>query len=246
VVREEAETTERLEIASAADVLRLPGTVQRDVLDRRNVVVEHPALAPLRFYLKVLRSRGIDRLLPGTPRAVRELHRLLEFRSHGIEVPRPVLAGSARGMSFLLTRAVEPAVPLDDWLVGAERKSLRVRRALESVARITARMHTRGLFHRDLYLCHFLRREDGGLVLLDVERSLSHPWRVRRWRIKDLAALSSSLGSVVSRADRLRGLKEYLRSAAPGLDIRPLLRAVRKKELRILAHVPRKARETSR
>lgn len=90
--------------------------------------------------------------------------------------------------SYLLMRPLPPAISLEDWLRGHPRRSARARAAREAGA-FVASLHAGGLAHRDLYLCHLYRLEDGGLALLDLHRAVSGRPLAERWRVKDLAAL---------------------------------------------------------
>lgn len=88
------------------------------------------------------------------------------------------------------------------------------REIIEQLAKIAFRLHSNGLFHRDLYLCHVFmsRRTDGRIVLslIDLGRMIRAGFRFERWRIKDLAALAySSPSPLVTRADRIRFLYHY-------------------------------------
>jgi hypothetical protein len=63
-------------------------------------------------------------------------------------------------------------------------------RLLEPTADLAAKLHDANLHHRDLYLCHFFARIDGGvdLKLIDVARVRRLPWLFpQRWIVKDLA-----------------------------------------------------------
>ena len=89
------------------------------------------------------------------------------------------------------------------------------REIIRQLAQITSLLHEKRLFHRDLYLSHvFLTRNDDGAIvlrLIDLARMIEKPRMADRWIIKDLAALAySSPAALVTRADRLRFLYDYL------------------------------------
>lgn len=80
-------------------------------------------------------------------------------------------------------------------------------------ASLIARLHQRGYVHRDLYLSHIFFDPDAAgdrLHLIDLQR-VFRPRRMRRWIVKDLAALHASTPDAwITRTDRLRWLKFYL------------------------------------
>ncbi|MCB9858149.1 MAG: hypothetical protein H6818_20890 [Phycisphaerales bacterium] len=117
---------------------------------------------------------------------------------------------------------------------------------IEQLAKVIFRLHTNGLFHRDLYLCHIFmsRRDDGGIVLslIDLGRMIRSTWRRERWRIKDLAALAySSPSPLVTRADRIRFLYHYTR-----LEARGNRASARKRTLEIIALIENRVTRMAR
>lgn len=84
------------------------------------------------------------------------------------------------------------------------------------VAEAAARFHGQGYVHRDFYLSHWFfdpSEDGGGLYLIDLQRVLRPPWRLRRWVVKDLAALNFSTPSdVLGNAARVRWLICYLKA----------------------------------
>jgi hypothetical protein len=73
-------------------------------------------------------------------------------------------------------------------------------------------------------------------TFLDVERVFRPVWRRRRWNVKDLAGLASSLPVAVSGSALLRFLRAY--DSAMARD-RRWVRAIARKAARIRAHAPR-------
>jgi tRNA A-37 threonylcarbamoyl transferase component Bud32 len=71
-------------------------------------------------------------------------------------------------------------------------------------------LHTRGWYHRDLYLHHILIDSDGDFVLIDLGRARCSRWVRRRWFAKDLAALLLWAPEEVSANLRLRFLAKYM------------------------------------
>ncbi len=110
------------------------------------------------------------------------------------------------------------------------------------LAPLVARLHAAGWYHRDLYLQHFIVSDAvEEPVLLDVGRARRERAPRRRWLVKDLAALLHSAPPSVTRAERLRFLRGYLRER--GVDgtraLRAWARDVAQKERRLAAHAPR-------
>src|SRR5687768_17634199 len=121
-------------------------------------------------------------------------------------------AEEARGIQLLQSHQI-PTVPLVGWGNLADRRSFVIAEdlaglraadkliaeggatfesLLEPTAGLAAVLHSAGLHHRDLYLCHFFARVgDGGgvdLRLIDAARVRPLPrFLPRRWIIKDLA-----------------------------------------------------------
>jgi heptose I phosphotransferase len=124
--------------------------------------------------------------------------------------------------SFVITESLEPSVSLEDLCMSwpDNKPSLKVKRTLiEQVASITRTLHENGINHRDLYICHFLLKEneikkvgvsDVPLYLIDLHRVQMRATIPRRWRVKDLAALYfSSMEIGLSRRDFYKFIKVY-------------------------------------
>lgn len=232
-----------LEAPTLADFERAPGyRVQRRLSDRLNFVMldpDDPAGRARRFGKVYERCGLFSRLRRrrGARPGVDEARLLARLESEGIPVPAVVAAGALpSGRSFVVVRAVD-GEPLDDAIrAGRFAAPARRRELLLSLARLVRRLHATGTVHRDLYLCHVLVSPDGRtLALIDFERALSR--RRERWRVKDVAALLSSVpDGLLSRTDAVRFLLEY-RGGADGL--RRFARRVARKAARLRAHVPR-------
>jgi hypothetical protein len=92
------------------------------------------------------------------------------------------------GRSFLITEDLAEHRPADKLI----ESGVPFERLLEPTADLAAKLHSAGLHHRDLYLCHFLAKLDDktlDLRLIDAARVGQLPaWFFRqRWIVKDLA-----------------------------------------------------------
>ena len=159
----------------------------------------------------------------------------------GLRVPQPV-ALLRRGRRSLLVTAALPGRAMDAWFVDAAREGWLpdlVDYACRQVAPRVRGLHERGLVYRDLYWNHVFAedpRGDGPPGLLDVERVFAPRWRWRRWLIKDLAGLWSSLPVPVSVRSALRFLRVYLGSLQ---GEQALIRAIARKAAQVRRHLPR-------
>jgi heptose I phosphotransferase len=158
-----------------------------------------------------------------------EWRHLERVRTLGIAVPEVVAAGERIGpwgrlQGFLMIADLTGCAPLHEAIpaLAAEidRRTLAAwkRSLIAALARITATLHQAGLFHKDLYLCHFFldRTASAGaavphLTLIDLHRLAHHPWWPQRWRHKDLGQLLFSTYGVagIDDRDRLRFWKHY-------------------------------------
>ncbi len=111
--------------------------------------------------------------------------------------------------SFLISEAIEPSVALDQY--SQMGYSIHIKRGLiRRIAEITRQIHQAHWYHRDYYLCHFLRVQCGDIYLIDLHRMRHRYFRRLRWQIKDLSALCYSVMALdVSPRDYLRFVKIY-------------------------------------
>jgi tRNA A-37 threonylcarbamoyl transferase component Bud32 len=221
---------------------RLPG-----IHEGRRVVVK-------RFESRAGREGWIERIRGRRPRseARREFDNLAELHTVGVPVPAPLrvceneAASSlwplaARGRSAVVMECVEHR---EDARVALERRTPGERRALAAqLLEIVRRFHGRGWIHRDLYLQHFLLPLDAqrGPVLIDVARARWSSRHLRRWLVKDLAALHLSAPTCVSRCERLRFLRGWLggQGQREALRWKRWAREIDRKARRLGAHQPR-------
>lgn len=218
---------------------------------------------PLSVYLKrhyelSLRQRILalfDPAGPHTP-ATAEWRKLERVRALGVRVPEVVAAGGRTGpkgalQSFLMIAELAASEPLNELLptlapILDQNHLERLKRGIAAeMARITATLHNAGVFHSDLYLCHFFLEkaavhsptERPPLALIDLHRAVEpRLWRFwKRW--KDLGQLLYSTTDVagLSDRDRLRFLCHYRRLTGIR-GVRFLARMVQLRAARYQAH----------
>ena len=165
----------------------------------------------------------------------------------------------ARGIQALLAEEI-PTVPLVGWGKLVDGRSFVITedlsgfgaadklmesgfsfdRLLAPTADLAAKLHSSGLHHRDLYLCHFFvkaEEEKVELRLIDAARVRPLPrWMKKRWIVKDLAQFWYSATQIgVPKEQLLEWLNRY--SNARNLkDSGGLLRAILRKAAWIAHH----------
>lgn len=173
------------------------------------------------------------------------------FHKCGIPTITPVAAGEKisglKQESFLMTEELQGFQSLEIFLKSSMVSPFSMERIIEKrgliqeLAEIARKMHQAGFNHRDFYCCHiFIRhREDGKREwkILDLQRVDRRRWFRRRWIIKDLAALNySAPSSIITQADRLRFLKNYLDSSGGAKKEHKLIRSIIRKTYTIMRH----------
>lgn len=161
----------------------------------------------------------------------------------GLRTPAPLAwLGDRSGRTMLVTRGVLGR-PLDAWCAEAAADGwlpqLAAWAAREVAPRVRA-LHDAGLVYRDLYWNHVFAedpRAGAAPTFLDVERVCRVRWLRRRWVVKDLAGLASSLPVDVPLRLQLRFARAYWRE--PLRRRRRWLGAIARKAARIRAHAPR-------
>jgi heptose I phosphotransferase len=165
--------------------------------------------------------------------AAAEWAHLDSAKALGIPVPDVVAAGEQIGpraalQSFLMVAELTGCEALNELLPQLKARlddrefAALKRRLIPEMARIIARMHSAGLFHRDLYLCHFfldcerlrLDTRDIRIVLIDLHRLASGRFIPDWWRWKDLGQLLYSTDAVagLNERDLLRFWRCYRRN----------------------------------
>jgi hypothetical protein len=114
-------------------------------------------------------------------------------------------------------------------------------RLLAPTAELAAKLHVRGLHHRDLYLCHFFAKEAGSSAevrLIDAARVKRLPvlFFRNRWIVKDLAQFWYSAMRLSIRFDLRRKWLESYAAARSLKDIDSLQRRIERKAAWIQRH----------
>lgn len=128
----------------------------------------------------------------------------------------------ASRQSFLITRELTGALSTAEFTKNwpTEPPNYRLRVAMiRKIAQIASAIHSNGMNHRDLYLCHFLLdlpasgEPDPATVdfyLVDLHRAQLRSAVPERWRVKDLASIYfSALDIGLTPRDVLRFMRAY-------------------------------------
>jgi len=217
-----------------------------------NIAGERQTFFMKRHAPKTFREMIVELLRTGRT-ASPGLHECLNvnlLRANRIRTIPVVAAGEEVGTfrplrSYLLTRQIEDAQPLDAFLRATPAPDRRlVREIIGLLALIARRFHATGFHHQDFYLNHvFIHMDEDGrpeLILLDLQR-VYRPWILRRrWIIKDLGQLNFSGERVgLSRTDRLRFIMTYLNVSTLAVSDKALIRRIVAKGRHVLRHVTR-------
>ena len=209
----------------------------------------HEPLQPLQGILQLLRARA------GDTAGMQELRNVETLRAIGIDTVPVVAAGEETGSyrrrrSYFLSKKIDRARPLDDFLVDRfagrthlERRELRLKRKIiDLLARTARRFHAARCHHQDFYLNHFFIRLDGEpqLFLIDLQR-MRRPRRLRRrWIVKDLGQLNHSADRAkLSKTDRLRFIMTYLNVSPLNRSDKRFIGSILRKSARIARHAGR-------
>ena len=229
--------------ADLESVLRdLPahGTLVKDRGYRQVWRFEHAGRA---YYLKFIPRGGprdrFRRLFRGSP-ALMEFFRLQRLQKAGVPAPNPrdVLIGyrlAGRVGDAVILDAIEPAVPLDQYLLGFDLRGEPVpdhRLLAEQVRTIVLQLGRAKLGHEDLHLGNFLL-SDRKLFLLD-----GYAVRPGGMRLRDLMLLGHSASRWATTADLVRGW-DALGPGGPMPKVNPISRRLWD---RFLGSVTRKGR----
>jgi tRNA A-37 threonylcarbamoyl transferase component Bud32 len=219
------------------DVLLGPGGLRLDewLRDGRARVVKHGPLRTvyrvelpaLSFHVKHYRlvdRRGWLRELVRPAKARGEYRKTLAVAARGVPTFMPLGFGEREhrlrpGDSYLLTRSIDEAVPLTEFVgktlprLAADRHARVRQRLAVALGRLMARLHGAGVLHNDLHagnlLIHLDRDDRPVLYLIDLHAArLCRPlgWRARR---ANLVMLNRWFVVKASRSDRLRFWRAY-------------------------------------
>jgi heptose I phosphotransferase len=217
---------------SFEDIMALEGDMYRQVARRKTFKF---SVNGVEYFAKIHNGVGwgeiFKNLLMGRKpvvSAVNEFDAINALTNLGIK-SMTLAAYGQRGMnvaeleSFVITESLEPAKSLEDlcadWAIN--KPSFKLKRALiKRVALMTRQLHENGINHRDLYICHFLLKEDElesltdvndvQLYLIDLHRVQIRSKTPHRWRVKDLAALYfSSMNLGLSLKDFFYFIQQY-------------------------------------
>lgn len=146
------------------------------------------------------------------------------------------IAGHGRkGLSsFIITKAINPNISLDELLLLNQHKPdyFKFKRVLiKFIAEVSKKMHANGLNHRDYYICHYLLQIDSQeqkkcinsenldlnkIFLIDLHRMQIRKEVPRRFIIKDLSSLLFSVKKYnFTYRDYLRFIKNYSDNSIP-------------------------------
>lgn len=205
------------------------GQVFRSKEGRRTLRFEHAGKG---YFLKWHAGVGWQEILKNLLQcrqpvlgAGNEYRACLTLRALGVDTMTPVAFGErgwnpATRQSFLVTQELANTRSLEEigkqW--ATRPPSVREKRALiRKLAQISRCLHDHGINHRDYYLCHFLRDDNGkpfeatdALYLIDLHRVQMRHQVPLRWRVKDISGLFYSAFDVpLTRRDIVSFLRVY-------------------------------------
>ena len=245
-------------LATFKALMSHPGhAVAKCVIKKRNTVrldLDTESGEKKSFFLKryappTIRDRlkAYLRLKRSAPGARQEWHAMWIFMQVGLPGPVPVAWGQEDETSLVLSEGVSHVMKLSEWAerylgegsdINPQVLSSK-RKIIEEVANIVARMHIEGLYHQDLYLCHFLcgsEQEGLPLTLIDLQRVERHRRLPRRRQVKDLAQLHFSSVQYITSQDIGRFWKTYNSIHHIGRRKIPLWHSILRKSQRIRRH----------
>jgi hypothetical protein len=206
--------------------------VWRSITERQNCTLDlpQPTGQPLRLHVKRFEATRAS-ISP----AEAEARGIAALEAQNIPTAPLVAFGKLQdGRSFLITQDLAGFRAADKAIA----HGLPFETLLVPTARLAARLHDRGLHHRDLYLCHFFVHDPNDIKLIDAARVARLPtlFTRQRWIVKDLAQFwYSTLACPITDDQRTRWLARY--AEARGLkSIDRLRRSIERKSASIARH----------
>lgn len=164
-----------------------------------------------------------------------EVRAYVALRMVDIAGPQPLAACTVTRLFFrrtaLATLDIGPFSRLNKFLKKADIKGRR--EMLNKVARIVACMHSAAINHRDLYAEHIAVKDDGSIVLLDLNRVQVRHRLPKRWIVKDLAALFVSVEDIPA-TDKLRFFLTYMSEPKLTPEAKRLAKQVLKRSRKLI------------
>ncbi len=210
-------------------VAALQGEMYRDMITRRTLRFTEKGnayFAKVHFgvgWLEIFKNLVQGRL--PVISAANEWRALRHLAGTGIDTLEPVLYcksgwNPAAIHSCIITRSLDNTISLEDLMGEKSCNKILKRKLITRIAEIAKIMHTRGINHRDFYLCHFFLDRSGQpdqhggrlkLSLIDLHRAQIRRRTPMRWRVKDIGELLfSALEAGLTKRDLLRFIRSYL------------------------------------
>ena len=172
------------------------------------------------LYLKHFHNQSLPHRLKrmlGRGGAMREMRFSQYLSSQGVPVPRILAVCPGDAGEWLVSEAIEPAEPADEWHADriADGDHTAIRAATAALAKLIGLMHAQGVLHRDLHCGNVLipAGAPDKPVLMDLHRMSRRRQLSRHSRAANLAQLFSDRRLWTTRTQRLRFLKHYLAAA---------------------------------
>jgi tRNA A-37 threonylcarbamoyl transferase component Bud32 len=191
-------------------------------------------------YLKDRFRNWLNGLGWGT-KSRREWHILQAMSEAGVGCAEPLVLGERRGFrpqGYLVLREIAHTMLLCPFLAErGERMTVSQRRQFaEHLGREVARLHAAGIDQPDLFSKHILlstERAPGELPrvwFIDMQRSATQATLSQVQRVQDLAALDATVHPrLAGNTDRLAFLRSYLAVGPRSIDLRQLVRCIRRR-----------------
>ncbi|NQU74884.1 MAG: hypothetical protein HQ546_01050 [Planctomycetes bacterium] len=226
-----ADADARAELVAHMDELCLPADREGPDVIRLKTVPSHTLwrcrLGDRWYYVNHFYRRGLRRALARVIRlngSEQEFDHICRLAQRGVPMPEVLATGRLGGLSWMVSRAVAPAMPADLWhqqRAGSTDPAVQrqVRDAIDAVAELTARMHNAGVLHDDLHAGNILLQDRDGTVvpmLTDLHRMRCRYRLSRRVSAKNLAMLMHGRWHLTTRTQRMAFLKRYLQVTSSG------------------------------